>query len=262
MSLEWHQHLAGLVEKGCAMGVVHVLAGPDHLSALATLSVGNSWRAMSLGIRWGLGHSSGLLLVACVFLSLKGNLDLRSIGHYCDGLVGFFMVVLGVTGVKSAIDGYARRREKKEGLSPIDLSESGAPMLEAGRIYNNSKESDNLQIPKKWSMRDPLTQRLVAFGIGIIHGVAGPGGVLGVLPAVEMKDPHSSLVYLCAFILTSTISMGLFASLYGEATKRIGATTESIEFGLYIFSASLSIVVGVLWLYLSVTGRMEHFFAD
>jgi hydrogenase/urease accessory protein HupE len=39
---------ASLIITGCSMGLIHVLAGPDHLSALAALSVGSSWKAFSL----------------------------------------------------------------------------------------------------------------------------------------------------------------------------------------------------------------------
>ena len=49
-----------IVGKGIAMGFLHVMAGPDHLSALATLSsnLGNC-KAFQLGVRWGIGHSAG-----------------------------------------------------------------------------------------------------------------------------------------------------------------------------------------------------------
>lgn len=47
-----------LVAKGVGFGALHVLAGPDHLSALATLSVGSSYRAFSVGIRWVCPHIS------------------------------------------------------------------------------------------------------------------------------------------------------------------------------------------------------------
>jgi hypothetical protein len=53
-----------LIRTGIAMGILHVLAGPDHLSALAALSVGSSWRAVVLGVRWGIGHSLGRFLQA------------------------------------------------------------------------------------------------------------------------------------------------------------------------------------------------------
>jgi hypothetical protein len=42
-----------------AAGLVHVLTGPDHLTAVSMLAAGGGasrWRAAWLGVRWGLGH--------------------------------------------------------------------------------------------------------------------------------------------------------------------------------------------------------------
>jgi hypothetical protein len=109
-------------------------------------------------------------------------------------------------------------------------------------------------------MHDPTTQRIISFSIGLLHGVAGPGGILGVLPAVEMQNWESSFVYLGSFILTSTLSMGVFAALYGELTRRLGATAESVELALSVFSAAMSILVGTIWLVLSVLGKLDALF--
>jgi len=109
-------------------------------------------------------------------------------------------------------------------------------------------------------MHDPFTQRVLSFSIGLLHGVAGPGGILGVLPAVEMRNWRSSVLYLGSFILTSTLSMGTFAALYGEVTKRLGATAESVELALSVFSASMSIIVGTIWLVLSLMGKLQRLF--
>ena len=83
-----------LLLAGIGLGVIHVLSGPDHLSALVTLSVGGSWRAFMLGVRWGCGHSSGLILMTILFFSL--DVDLEAWGPYCEALVGGFMIVLGL----------------------------------------------------------------------------------------------------------------------------------------------------------------------
>lgn len=63
-----------MIATGLAIGVLHVIAGPDHLSALAALSVGTSWKGVWLGIRWGIGHSASLIVVAAIFISLKETL--------------------------------------------------------------------------------------------------------------------------------------------------------------------------------------------
>jgi len=55
--------LAGLIGVGVTLGIVHVLTGADHMSALAQLSVGSRFKGFWLGVRWGLGHSAGLLIM-------------------------------------------------------------------------------------------------------------------------------------------------------------------------------------------------------
>ena len=106
------------------------------------------------------------------------------------------------------------------------------------------------------------TQNMLSFVIGIIHGIAGPGGILGVLPAVEMEQISSSVIYLSSFIIASTLSMGLFAALYGEVTKRLMNSSSEIyvEIGIRMFSCGISILVGFIWIVLSYIGKLETFF--
>lgn len=302
---------------GFTLGILHVLAGPDHLSALATLSVGNSWKAMELGVRWGLGHSTGLVVVAAIFIYMKGEMDLREIGRVSNIILGIFMITIGFYGVVGALKTFGLKRKKRDDLLPSspssysdssqrDLNPSGITSSQNGsttfmrmnsdshisrndsfsEMEENDKDVDarmhstdctysvdcfrghdhghdhdfsNVRIPLL-DMHDTTTQKVVSFSIGVLHGVAGPGAILGVLPAVEMQSWRASTLYLGSFVIASTLSMGAFAALYGELTKRMGSTAESVELGLRVFSASLSIVVGVLWLVLSLIGKLDTFF--
>lgn len=223
-----------------------------------------------MGIRWGLGHSTGLVFVAIIFIALKGDLDLKTMGRYCDSLVGIFMIILGCYGVLGALKIQKEKMKKREDAKEKD---SDATALEKGDGYQHSKhgyhshthdmhEDDitECSMCPFVDMRDPFTQRLVSFSIGILHGVAGPGGILGVLPAVEMRSWRSSTLYLGSFIFASTVSMGAFSALYGEVTKRLGATQQFIDFALRVFSSSMSIIVGTIWFVLSVLGKLEDFF--
>ena len=108
-------------------------------------------------------------------------------------------------------------------------------------------------------IESPVVQRVVAFGVGIVHGIAGPGGILGVLPAVQLHSWAKATLYLGTFCFASTLIMGVFAALYGEATSRIGSA-KKCEFRLELFSASLSIIVGVLWIALIVAGKLNVVF--
>ena len=55
--------IGGLIGVGATLGMVHVLTGPDHMSALAQISCGARVKGFWLGLKWGVGHSLGLLLM-------------------------------------------------------------------------------------------------------------------------------------------------------------------------------------------------------
>ena len=64
------------VGAGALMGMIHAVTGPDHMSALVTIAVNQKCAAVWLGIRWGIGHSTGLLLVTGIVLILRDAYDL------------------------------------------------------------------------------------------------------------------------------------------------------------------------------------------
>ena len=272
-----------LIGEGIAMGTLHVLTGPDHLSALATLSANRRCAAFSLGVQWGLGHSTGLIIVgsALIAASDSGAEEVvvpELLSKILESVVGVFMLLLGIYGVIKAI----RKRQVIGGDDPstLPLTKDDLTLYEnenddndddasialvpirkpgresVGREDNNSSgnsegeqdgENDasfpasvgktNLHVTKgepSMSLADvdnskaaaaslaPPTDksfgssiserlspilswfqnirlfsktyspRLLALGVGIIHGVAGPGGILGVVPAITSTGLEAS----------------------------------------------------------------------
>ena len=105
-----------LVQTGIVMGIIYVLTGPDHLSALATLAGtlghngdnggGDTRReAFLLGVRWGIGHSCGLLLLCGILITIEQEESGEWIGMdpmlrmVMEGFVGVFMLALGAYGL-------------------------------------------------------------------------------------------------------------------------------------------------------------------
>jgi uncharacterized membrane protein YfcA len=334
-----------------ALGCVHVLTGPDHLSALATLAanVGNSFASFGLGIRWGVGHSSGLLVVGIllILLSKKGQdtVDMPDYAsHVFESIVGVFMLLLGMYGVRRA---WLKRPKAYSAIgesSPRknNNGENGSPGI---RRYNNGddylftipsssehseddsnnsdsqKADDHLEIyfdgdEKPTSIKslpdsqnhdpvedviivvpsdeadmeeeeavvveqaygslvspslcrrflDDVTRKIstktMAFLVGIVHGFAGPGGVLGVIPAVQLQNWKLATLYLGCFCTSSTLTMGCYACMYGTCSSRlVGNGTDTLrEFRIECFSACLSILVGITWLILLALGKLEDVF--
>jgi len=113
------------------------------------------------------------------------------------------------------------------------------------------------------------TPGTLALATGIVHGVAGPGGVLGVIPAVQLKEARLALLYLGTFCMTSTLVMGGFAAFYGTMSEWMAGVGESNGggsgagsriFQVELGSSCLSIIVGIVWLTLLSMGKLEEVF--
>lgn len=352
---------------------MHVLTGPDHLSAIATLSANVRWsQAFWLGVRWGVGHSAGLLLVGIILIAITvGTTDEtihinEGVSIFFESLVGVFMLSLGVYGIKRAWD----RRPKEfgnvnevtssafelttdieiaglAGLPPsyhshagilhvsrpsgsgthsqsvgsarvcrsqtlasgfttyssitdsdyrgdqaiqveIDALEAPQPIISdedsAGRGGGHALEAPQSsptahrmvvsEVPvdqedvtpnsvvngngfqRLWSR---LSTGTVALCAGLIHGLAGPGGVLGVIPAIELHNWRLASLYLGVFCICSTLTMGVFALLYGLFSSRLGRASRW-QFKVECISACFSIVIGLLWLTLLAVGKLDVVF--
>jgi hypothetical protein len=107
-----------------------------------------------------------------------------------------------------------------------------------------------------------LLQQLTALAVGIVHGIAGPGGTLGVLPAVVLNSWLKSTVYLGSFCIASIVTIGGFAALYGEVTGRLGGSSPTMDLRVGLVSASFSIVVGIAWIVFQAAGIMELIFNE
>jgi hypothetical protein len=56
---------------GGLAGIFHVLAGPDHLAAVGPLAIEGRRRGWLAGWTWGIGHASGVVVVAALAVLLR-----------------------------------------------------------------------------------------------------------------------------------------------------------------------------------------------
>lgn len=266
---------------------------------------------------WGVGHSTGLLLVGGIFI-FKDYLQYRnggdendekdpidipdSVDHFFESLVGLFMLALGAYGFRNA---YRMQREQQNGLSlgesedePLASDRNGLGDADRYRDDASTTEQANNPLPRSDAFHDeivedsthnitlemesyqdsasnnddgrPQTQRIkewterfstktLALLAGIVHGLAGPGGVLGIVPAVQLHDYKLATCYLGSFCVSSAVTMGLFACMYGTLSSCMGKET-GWKFLIQCFSSSLSVVVGMTWLVLLSLGKLEDVF--
>ncbi|EGZ07862.1 hypothetical protein PHYSODRAFT_565041 [Phytophthora sojae] len=278
--------LPGIVGIGLLLGLVHVLTGPDHLSALIVLSAGSSWRSCQLGMRWGCGHSTGLVVVTACFLALNRHLDVDTFGSYCDFMVGFLMMGLGLWSLRYYVLLGRRLRLKHQPAGErtplqleaelqedVDSDSEVQKILHAHHLDHKGPSETSTEVQEDQpvtktccfglvtaDIKNPHTQKLTAFAYGTAHGLAGTGGILGVLPAVILNDWAKSSAYLGAFCVSSIFTMGGFAALYGEVTGRMSRFSDSSLVRVGIFSSCVSLCVGIMWVILVSTGTLDEVF--
>jgi len=290
-----------LLVTGIGMGIVHVLTGADHLSALAALSanVDDPKKSFFLGAQWGVGHSLGLVFVAIILICLdNGHRDDSSdrkivvsedLEEHFEAFIGIVMILLGFytickakhknevttigyyhevtlpknpgVNMKHNETGEVYNESELKQCHPLEVDEENIDSTSPSHSHHGHSHDDqrrflNAIFPGKEGDEDSFRARLIALFVGIVHGVAGPGGVLGVIPAVHLHNSFLAFTYLLTFCITSMIVMGCFAVTYGRVTKRISDKGD-LEYKVEIFSAALCVIVGITWLTLIHFGILD-----
>lgn len=200
----WIAALAGL-----AAGLTHALSGPDHLSAVAPLVVGerrSGWHGWRTGLLWGMGHSVGIWIMGLLALALRGVLPLERVSSWSERMVGAVLIAVGLWGLRKAF------------------------------AANGSFHSH----PRK----HPST----ALWIGSLHGLAGSSHILGLFPALAFASKSASLAYIGGFGLGAIVAMVAFASALGLASVRLTADGGRGYQALLGTASAVSIVLGGFWL--------------
>ncbi len=214
-------------------GVIHVLSGPDHLAAVAPLSLDSRRRAWTTGIRWGLGHSAGVLIVGLFSLALRGIFPLEALSSWAERLVGVVLLGIGIWGLGSALRHHVHVHEHSHD------GQTHAHIHVHGHGGAHSHESAPAQ---------PHTHTHAAFAVGTLHGLAGSSHFLGVLPAMAFPDRLQAASYLFAYGLGSILAMGIFSTAMGWMMRHF--SKRGVHAYQWVMGAcsAVALAVGGYWL--------------
>ena len=162
------------------LGLRHA-SDPDHLAAVTTLVANGRGGATRLGLAWGVGHASSLLVLGAPIVLWKAYLPPR-IEQSAEVTIGLVIVGLALW------------------------------LLLRWRRGAFAHDHSHLRVPPR---RTPWQ----AFGIGLIHGIGGSGGV-GVLLLAAIHSHLVALVALGLFAACTAISMALLSSGFGYVLQR------------------------------------------
>ena len=218
--------LAGLVA-----GLLHVYSGPDHLAALAPLSLRAGRRAWAVGLRWGLGHASGVLVVAAIAFGLRQVVRLDSLAGWGERLVGATLIVLGLWGLRSLF------RER----------------LHAHPHGHEGNDHVHFHVHRSGEAHEAPQAHVhvhAAFWVGTLHGLAGTAHLVGILPSLALPTARETAGYLGTFALGTLMAMMSFAMVLGWLSER--------GLGVYRWTlgaaSALCALTGIAWILLPLFG--------
>ena len=209
---------------GALAGLFHVLSGPDHLAAVAPLAVDDRKRGWLAGWTWGVGHASGVVVVAVIAVLLRDMLPpIDVISAWSERIVGAALIAIGL---------WALRRSAR---------------IEARRTCTARVSHDHLHVQAGPAWVRRLGHAHASFYMGVLHGVAGSSHFFGVLPALALPSTSAALVYIGAFGVGTVAAMTAFAAavgLLGVHTNR----NPQLHRAMMSVAAALAMLVGGVWL--------------
>ena len=88
----------------------------------------------------------------------------------------------------------------------------------------------------------------LAYGVGLIHGLAGSGAVI-IIAMTEIKQPLSELFYLLSFGLGSIVGMLIAATIFSLPFSKQLFKSGKLQTGMVVFSSLLCLAYGGYMVY-------------
>jgi len=227
---------------GIAASILHVVSGPDHLAAVTPLAIETRRKVWKIGLFWGFGHLTGMLLIGLLFLLFRQYIPIEKISEHSEQLVGAVLIVVGLWALYSI---FGKRKNHKhphvhhaeEPYIHIHEHEHDKNMLNHGHAHSKKVKQN------QWT----------SFGIGVLHGLAGIAHFVLLLPVLGFENKFDSIQYIIGFGLGTLLAMTIYTFLLGQLARYSKKQNSKSLFKMVRLSGGVfAIAIGVYWLYLSL----------
>ncbi len=205
--------LEGLMHGPASLGVILLISAllglrhasdPDHLAAVTTLIASDDdpdkvRKAGLMGLVWGAGHGTTLVLIGLPLVLFNRVLP-GVVQQAAKTLIGTIIVLLAVRLLL----------RWRRGLFHVHAHDHDGG--EAHRHVHSHAEDASHGHAHRVRQRTPLS----AYGVGLVHGVGGSGG-LTLLLLSTISDKGQAAGALVLFAAGTAVSMALLSTAFGLA---------------------------------------------
>ncbi len=207
---------------GFAAGALHVVGGVDHLVAIAPVSISRPGVALRNGLCWGLGHSTGVLVLSTIAIVVKDLAHIERLSSFAEFFVGVSLLVVGALAIKSSL---------------------GLDIHTHKHMHGNEYAHEHMHLHLRGRQKHASHEH-AATSLGLLHGLAGASHLLAVIPALALPK-FGAVSYMVFYLLGSVVAMGVVVIAISLASSRASRRTLPLIFGL---TGGLSIVTGFFWI--------------
>ena len=184
------------------LGLRHA-SDPDHLAAVTTLIASEEQKrvrkATSMGLLWGLGHGTTLVVVGLP-LVLLGQYLPEKVAQAAEVAIGVIIVALGVRLLLRWHQGLFHAHTH---------THEGGP---SHRHLHSHESEGSHEHSHRATLRTPFS----SYAVGLVHGVGGSGG-LTLLLLSTIPKPSDAVAALLIFAAGTAVSMALLSTVFGFA---------------------------------------------
>jgi nickel/cobalt exporter len=220
-------------------GILHSFE-PDHVTAVSVLAADNaikrkkaSFSVIFRASQWAMGHSVTLLLFGIIALLFKSSVQVivEDISYWAELAVGPIMILLGVQAIKRNHKINKAMRDHKK----IEEHDH----LNSNPIHLHGKNGEEIAM-------NPLNR---SFWIGMLHGLAGTGGVLTSALVISATTISESIMILVVESVGIILAMGLYSYVLISSMSRFIERNMIVFKWMNALAGLASILVGSIWVY-------------
>ncbi|HSJ06646.1 MAG TPA: sulfite exporter TauE/SafE family protein [Longimicrobiales bacterium] len=202
------------------LGSLHALEA-DHMAAVTSFAVRRpSLRAaVRFGVRWSVGHGGAIVLVGAGLIILGVNLP-DSTTAWLERFVGVVMIGLGAWTLR--------------GASAIHAHEHDHGGHAHAHLHSHA-------------LADHHDHGHAVTAVGLVHGLAGSGAAVALIPVVGFDSPGPAILYLVVFAVGTIAAMAVYGMLAGMVVGRAAERSVGLARGLARVTGVFTITVGLVW---------------
>ncbi|HTY54690.1 MAG TPA: hypothetical protein VMB26_05805, partial [Candidatus Binataceae bacterium] len=204
--------------------------------------------ATRIGMAWGFGHMTTILLVGGAIIFFKLTVPPR-LGLAMEFVVAIVLIALGLSNLLTAFPRFAWLRRRQPQASPL-VHSHGHTHGEFGHSHAHAhmpgdeeheehRLADTAFAARRWVLRKALA-------VGFAHGLAGSAAiallVLGAIP-----DPRWATLYLVVFGFGTVVGMVLITTAIGVpvvlSANRMASFNRTMALGSGLLSFGFGLVL-------------------